>query len=578
MNWKIVILMAFVAIFAFAGCGDGEKRDAIGSDSDGNNPVSLVSESSNGVDFQVSIDFPNISKLQTKGGKFIKIEISDFDHYGQVGEPALPALRKLVLLPQGADVRVVAEPLNTETLELDGLVVPNQAPVEKIPGAFQTAQFAFNESAYGEDRYVVGRLAQIVEEGVMRNHRLGLLEITPVDYNPARGELLITTEFKIHIEYAGVDIPAIRELAQRHASPAFDAIVATFAANKGSGWTLFAEPQAGADYLIIYANTFHNSTPLDDFVSLKQSDGWTVHAANMANIGNTAANIRNYIVTQYNSLPNLTFVLLVGDTDTITHVKGFASSSPATDLYYSCITYDYIPDLLLGRFPVRTVTQLNNMVNKIETYESDTDDWITTATFMASTDNYWVSEGTHNTVIQSFLDSHSYTSYKLYSQTYNATTMQVTAVFNAGTNYGIYSGHGAVTSWADGPAFTQNNVRNLTNTDYPFVCSFSCLTGQYQTDECFAETWVRESHGASAMLASSVTSYWDEDDWFEKFMFYGMFSFPNADYPDQIWLASANLCGKAGVWIRSNHGGGSTHRYFEMYNIFGDPSMQLYTY
>lgn len=576
MKPTILTLFVLIALFAFAGCGDVDN--GTGNDDNGSDPVALVSESVNGLDFKVVSDFPTITKIETKGGNFLRIEMAGFDHYGLVGEPALPALRKLVLLPNGADVKVIAKPLKTEIVEVEGLIVPNQEPVEKLPGAFARAQFAFNEDVYVEDRVVVGRLAQVVEEGMMRNHRLGLLEITPVEYNPARGELMVTTEFEIHLEFSGVDVSAIQTLAQRHGTPAFDAVVTNLVANKGSGWALFAEPEAGADYLIIYANAFHNSTPLDDFVSLKQSDGWTVHTANMASIGNTAAGIRNYIVTQYNTLPNLTFVLLVGDTDTITHVSGFASSSPATDLYYSCMTYDYIPDLLIGRFPVRTVNQLTNMVNKTETYETDTDDWMTVATFMASTDNFWISEGTHDMVIQNFLDPHNYTSHKLYTASNNATTAQVTAAFNAGTNYGIYSGHGAVTSWADGPAYSQNDVRNLTNTAYPFVCSFSCLTGQFQTDECFAETWVRDDHGASAVLASSVTSYWDEDDWFEKFMFFGMFDFPNSDYPDQVWLASANICGKAGVWIRSNHGGGSTHRYFEMYNLLGDPSMELYTY
>jgi len=62
--------------------------------------------------------------------------------------------------------------------------------------------------------------------------------------------------------------------------------------------------------------------------------------------------------------------------------------------------------------------------------------------------------------------------------TYSATTQQVKNQINAGTNFAIYSGHGAETEWADGPVFTQSDVASLTNTRYPFVASFACLTGK----------------------------------------------------------------------------------------------------
>ncbi len=568
--WLFVLLLLAVAL---AGCGnDGGNGSLAAGEADA---VSLVSENENDIVFAVQVGDLATETTATSAGEFAALNVSGFDFAGAVGAPALPAVRRLVSLPLGAKVTVTAEASDVERIVLADPVMPNQPPVEKLPGAFERAQFVIDENAYAGDEWTNDGWAALVEEGMMRNHRLGLLEITPVNYHPATGELLVAHGLTVTLHLDGADLAASLELGDRLGSPAFDALLAVNAANKGEKWTRFAAPVDGANYLIIYADALAG-TALNDFISLKTSDGWTVSTKKVSEIGSTVVSIRNYIISQYKALPNLTFVLLVGDTNTIPSITGFATNKPPTDLYYSCMdATDYYPDVLLGRFPVRTTTELGNLTAKIRAYETATYAWSKRATFMSSEDNYTITEGTHNTVISTFLDPHAYSSQKLYSHTYSATTAQVTAAFNAGTNWGIYSGHGDVTYWADGPVFYQSNVTALTNTYYPIVASFACLTGQYTTAECFAETWVRAARGASAIIASSVTSYWTEDDWFEKGMFTGLFDFPLAGYPDQIWLASASLCGKMAVYLKAN---ANAQRYYEMYNLFGDPSMEAFTY
>jgi subtilisin-like proprotein convertase family protein len=144
--------------------------------------------------------------------------------------------------------------------------------------------------------------------------------------------------------------------------------------------------------------------------------------------------------------------------------------------------------------------------------------------------------------------------------------------FNDGRVLGIYSGHGATTYWADGPVFYQSDVEGLTNNGmYPFVQSYSCYTGQYTLAECFAETWTRQEGTAGiAFWGSSVTSYWDEDDVLEKEVF-------RAQFADGFtWISGMLDQGKWGLY-QYYSGGGSTQRYYEMYNIFGDPSIDVWT-
>jgi subtilisin-like proprotein convertase family protein len=269
-------------------------------------------------------------------------------------------------------------------------------------------------------------------------------------------------------------------------------------------------------------------------------------------------------------------VLLVGDVADIPNWTGVGSSNPATDLYYATMTDpDYIPDLGIGRFSVAAEEEVTYLVDKTIEYEKRLfagTAWTKKAVFMASEDNYSITEGTHNYVISTYLDPAGLTSEKLYMHTYNATTQQVRDALNDGRVLCIYSGHGSTTSWGDGPAFYQSDVEGLTNSGmYPFVQSYSCYTGQYTLAECFAETWIRQEGTAGiAFWGSSVTSYWDEDDVLEKGVF-------KAQFADGLtWLSGLLDQGKWELY-QYYSGGGSTQRYYEMYNIMGDPAVDVWT-
>ncbi|HEO70337.1 MAG TPA: hypothetical protein ENN80_03675, partial [Candidatus Hydrogenedentes bacterium] len=114
------------------------------------------------------------------------------------------------------------------------------------------------------------------------------------------------------------------------------------------------------------------------------------------------------------------------------------------------------------------------------------------------------------------------------------------------------------------------NVRALTNGVHPVVMSFSCLTGSFQLSECFGETWLRDEAGGLAFYGSSVTSYWDEDDILERAIYEGAFA------QEFTWLGGMFGYGMQALYVHYG-GGGRTHRYFEQYNLLGDPSLDLYT-
>jgi hypothetical protein len=96
------------------------------------------------------------------------------------------------------------------------------------------------------------------------------------------------------------------------------------------------------------------------------------------------------------------------------------------------------------------------------------------------------------------------------------------------------------------------------------------VTGTYTVDECFCETWVLvPNKGTIAIWGSSVTSYWTEDDVLERRWFDAIYD-ANDDVPAEF----GPTCNDARMRYADQMGAGSTtRRYFEMYNLLGDPSL-----
>lgn len=544
--------------------------------------VSVVSGTIDEVILEVEVPGFYASEVPTDHGLFSRLEIPGCGQTSEIGKALLPILRRAVEIPLGSTAEI--EVLERATVEytLKELAVPErvfpvQEPIEKLPGAREAARFSISEDFYASRAHYPAAVVRIAETGQMRAHRFAVLEFAPVSYEPASGVIQLTHHLVVRVSNPGADLGRTLAAIDRYASPAFENAAASMLLNYRAPSTR-AVPAWPLGYLIITDPDFYAA--IEPLAEWKNSKGYqtTVTQTNDIPGGATTTAIQAYIRDAWQNweIPP-TFVLLVGDVGDIPNWTGTAPGNPPTDLYYSTMTdADFIPDVGLGRFSVVTSAQASNLVEKTLDYEkvlfTSGTAWLKKAVFMASEDNYSITEGTHNYVISDYLDAAGFTSDKLYCHTYNATTQQVRDAFNDGRVLGIYSGHGASTSWADGPPFSQSDVNNLTNLDmYPLIQSYACYTGQYTTSECFAETWTRAiDKAAIAFWGSSVTSYWDEDDVLEKGVF-------RAQFEDSLTWISGML--NQGKWYLYEHysGGGSTQRYYEMYNLFGDPSLDIWT-
>lgn len=514
-----------------------------------------LTKSSNG--YLVEFNLPAFELQQIKGNSeiFNQIIIKDYGITPDEGLPELPLVSFNLFISVDEDMpsfNVLR--IQSDEIQLDHHIYPRQLPWEKS-NPLSERPFFINRQYYQTDGIRIP-FVKISEPFVIAAVKGVMVTIYPFNYNPKDKKLSVISEGSFEI------ILNRQPSVEQSRSKSFNDFLNGVFVNYKSTAT-----ETMMRYLIITDPQFQAG--LATYINHKQNFGCIVDLFTTSATGTTTTAIKNFIQNRYND-PGIRpeYILLVGDVQHIPAWVGSGTGSPYTDLKYVQLEgTDPFADAFIGRFSVSNTTELQNAINKSIYTETNISTIPKKNVFCASTDNYQITEGTHNYVISNWFAPEGFTNLKLYTVTYNATTAQLIAALNDNQRFAIYSGHGGEYSWADGPALSQAQVRSLTNSIFPFVYSFACVTGSYHLSECFGETWIRTTNGGSTFYGSSVNSYWDEDDVLEKKLIHSMFE-------DDLTRVTP-MFDKAKIYLANHYGSitGMVLRYLEMYNLMGDPSM-----
>ncbi|MCK4340839.1 MAG: hypothetical protein KAY37_03855 [Phycisphaerae bacterium] len=342
------------------------------------------------------------------------------------------------------------------------------------------------------------------------------------------------------------------------------------------------------NYLVITAEEYAGSAPLIQFADAKAAMGFNVSTYVAAN-GTSRSTIKTYIENWYNPSVNC-YVLIVGDTDgtssatteAIPHWVGSGSQNATTDLPYACMDAgdDWYPEIFIGRFSVRSVSMLQDVVDKtllVESGNYSDPTYTKRAAFLATDDSTAQAEQNHDWVIDNYMTPAEFDSIKIYAGQ-GGGTADVTAAVNQGCLFTVYFGHSSSSGWWS-PSFGTSNVQALSNDGlYGLAMGWSCNTSRYSSDECVGETWLREAHkGAAAYLSASdyvwwgSVSAWDSSRRMERYFFESFFV-------DGIW--EVGPAWQAALWrILADPDYGPTHDHtrniFEEFVLLGDPALKL---
>ena len=518
--------------------------------------ISLV-KNSDGYSINFVLPPYQLTTITVNNENYYNIDIPGYGTVNEAGLPALPQMSFNMFISYSEENPSVSiDRIVSEITDLKQKIYPSQEPWEKN-SPLTERPFTIDRNYYNSAGKTYDPIS-ISEPFVINGVKGVILTIHPFNYNPVENRLTFISSAQFKLNLGSSIVPVTGKTA----------VFNNFFKNIFVNYEFGAE-RTGENYLIITAPSFE--ADLTPFVEFKSSKGFTVDVFNTGATGTTTTSIKTFIQQRYDNIATRPeYILLVGDVANIPAWTGSGDGNPKTDLKYVQLEGgDEFPDAFIGRFSITNTTQLGNAINKsiyMETYIGSLD---MKNVFMASSDNYSISEGTHNYVINTYFDPAGYTNLKLYTHTYGATTQQLINALNNNQIFAFYSGHGSETSWADGPPLTQSQVTSLTNTWYPYVYSFACLTGSFETSECFGETWLRTEHGAASFYGSSVNSYWDEDDILERNVIKSM-------YEDELTRVTPMFV-QGMIYFVDHFGGitGTTLRYMEMYNLMGDPSLPV---
>ncbi len=368
----------------------------------------------------------------TKIDGYTRVQISGLSNFALPGQPLLPMKTVRFLLPYGKDINDVQLSWSKRNVIYGSYYVePAQQP---IPLSFKgiVKPTAPDAAIYNSTDPFPGKQYEIVSVGNMRGFKIAVINLFPVEYIPATGQLAYYEDLTINLIlgptndalpydlYRGIE--SDRQLVS--ASVDNPDAISSYPVNK-------VAPMATVDYLIITSDAFASysgANSLSDLAAHKQSKGLTTSIVNATTWGaysgtrpdggtDNATRIRNCILDNYNN-NGTQYVLLVGDADyTDTDSGGSASgerqASPIipvrglygkessytdqkipSDLYYACLggTFDNDADgvygettdgaggndvdleaeVYVGRAPVDSTAELANFVKKTIAYENST--------------------------------------------------------------------------------------------------------------------------------------------------------------------------------------------------------------
>lgn len=360
----------------------------------------------------------------------------------------------------------------------------------------------------------------------------------------------------------------------------------------------------GADYLLITHSSFAESIqPLADW---RASRGLRVKLVTVQQIYNEfnygisdPEAIRNFLAYAYHfwQPPAPQYVLLVGDghydprnykgTDEPVYVPAYLQNTDyylketaADNRYVTVSGDDHLPDMMIGRLPVRTPAEASALAAKIIQYEQLplTGEWNNQSLFVTDNPDTAGDFYLYSNRVADHILPETHAAQKVY---YGSTHLSVPAAQNAileGINQGKaivnYVGHGGTAQWASENLLNAGSVPGFSNQGkYPLFLSFACLTGYFHTPSpqnqqisALAEALVRPGdRGAIASWSSTGMGLASGQDYLDRGFFQAVFQDGETRLGAAVLQAKLFLASQSGAYPDL----------IDNYTLFGDPALEL---
>ncbi|MBP5473522.1 MAG: hypothetical protein J6X92_02030, partial [Bacteroidales bacterium] len=288
------------------------------------------------------------------------------------------------------------------------------------------------------------------------------------------------------------------------------------------------------------------------------------------------------------------YLLIVGSTEII---PNYSASSFITDLYYG--EYDggddYIPDVLIGRIPASNAKEVVDVTSKIIQYEKmefpDNGTYLRDALVFAGVDATYEDfmNGHINYAINNYLTDENNIS-EHHSYVGESQRDSILKIINDGVSFVNYTGHGNPNAWLNVNISSRDTSVLLNNNRYPVIISNACQTSKFNVGSLGNSMVLAKQKGAVAFIGSSHDTYWSEDFFWAvgtgtpglnptyENTGRGAYDrlFHTHNEPPTEWYRSLGQILYSGNLSVSSSSSTRKKRYWEIYNIVGDPSLIPY--
>ncbi|MBQ2508529.1 MAG: T9SS type A sorting domain-containing protein [Bacteroidales bacterium] len=512
----------------------------------------------------------------------------------EVHNPTLPMVNQLVVIPEGGRIAINIETDETQMLQLSdlGCHLPLLPVSEAISRNQPQSKPSANESIYKADSFYHPPLVSLTPLGIMRGQRIARLSIAPVEYNAQRGSLRIHRHVRVTITFPESDHHATLQSWQQGVSPFFPNLTGK----------QIASPQP-IHYLIVSRPRFAEG--LQPFVEWKRQQGYVVEQLLIDT--NSRDTLFDRLQARFNAstftCPPPTFILLVGDNDQLQsgrarhRISGF--SSHPTDLYFAEYTGDYLPDALIGRWPVADTSQLRAVVEKTlqyEQYRLDDTAYLNRVLLVAGNESRDVAPVVTNGQVnyvksQLMLANAAIDTACFYHPNSIDQHDDIFLQWQQGVGLISYSGHSFSSGWFH-PTIGLSDIDSLSaNGQYSLVINNCCLSNQFQGN-CFGSHLLKKEHGgAIGCIGASNETLWNEDFYWAVGAKQPLSLQPSYDAhqlgafdrwihthqePSSQWALTQGEILLSGNMAVSQYGSPYDAFYWEVYHLMGDPSLMPY--
>ncbi|MCF8297312.1 MAG: hypothetical protein K9J13_07225, partial [Saprospiraceae bacterium] len=537
---------------------------------------SIVDNGLNGIEIEYNFNGAFASNTIVDKTTYQFLHIEGFGYTSEVGKPAIPTHNDLIAIPLGAKATIKIIDVEYKK-ENNYLIHPALQPAVDTHGAPEP-QFEIDENFYKSNLNYPSNIVNIIEIMQIRGMSVAVVQVNPVQYNPAKKQITVFSKIKFEVEFSGGSKFVEEEKHTEHFLNNYanyvlnskgikQAIEHKELNSKGS------KSENGKNYIIITHSEY--AAAADSLAKWKRYLGYSTEIVSASNW--TAATVKSAIHTRYHAwTPKPDYFVIIGDHGDVPaelYLSPPAGSSPqsfGTDLYYACMDggSDYIPDMAKGRISVSSASQAMTVVLKMINYErnpvSDSafyQNGVNCAQFQDDDNNGYAdrrflhtSEEIRDYVLGRGYDVQRiyYTDNSVYPQYYNSSyysngqalpsvlsktngfpwnsgASQIASSINTGKFYVLHRDHGfsGGSGWSR-PRFVTSDINSLSNGEkLPVVFSINCHTGEFTLNECFAEKFHRKANsGAVGVFAASYFSMSGYNDALTVGMFDAIWSNP----------------------------------------------------